>query len=742
MKKYAPRSHTKISVSVLTVLICLQPLLLGCGPGKVAPDPDAEETLWTLTNPKQSFDVFLNPDRLDYHLNDYLTLHLRVTEDAHIIIFNSDDTGKLAVLLPNAYQSNNFVKAAVTHTFPGADANFDIQLPGPVGTERFKVIALRNAADSRAITALFPQRDTTFQQVSGTQRGAVEKKILAYLRRIAPEDWAEDSHAIIIHAATPPPEPPPVAVAPVSAERFFQPLPVQDDVIIDAGTLGRYRFSMETHPPNVPSHIIRQELVDLLNTLQGILKQPMRIISGYRSRQHQIYLWAKWLTEHPGHVAALNRQGHPSWEAWVQASQTLPGCLPLQSKHQTGEAVDFYWENLALDSYEERVELTKRVREAGGTRNYTPEERQRFNILDADNYLFAVRAYPSSEGGNAAAPSGRAYFRVVYQPSVKPAMPSPERIGLLLPPPEPAQDLWTLTNPESDFAVFLKIGRARYQIGDYLTLETRVTDDAYIIIFNRDDTGKLAVLLPNTYQPDNFVGEGTTYVVPDADADFDIQLPGPAGTERFKVIALRHNRDNQNILDLFRTDLNLTSQQFWYWEHNDAQIVEKRIINYLRQIRPEAWAEDSDTAEIYKAKLPADFGPPTVVPPDYGLGDTIYIKDGSNMYFAEVIAEVGENTETVAVEIFNEELRKKLGDTVSVERVIGRRAEPPRGWGIHEIMLSFYRDRVWTFTTDVVVFEDYYRLPERINGERVRGSRKVTLGEVRIPIPVTFLSSD
>ena len=112
------------------------------------------------------------------------------------------------------------------------------------------------------------------------------------------------------------------------------------------------------------------------------------------------------------------------------------------------------------------------------------------------------------------------------------------------------------------------------------------------------------------------------------------------------------------------------------------------------------------------------------------------------MYFGEVTAEVAEKAETVAVDLFNEETRKKLGDTVPVEQVIGKRIEPPQGWGIQEVMLSFYRDGKWTFTTDVVVFEEYYQLPERIDGKPVRGSRKVSLANVRIPIPVSFESDD
>ena len=128
---------------------------------------------------------------------------------------------------------------------------------------------------------------------------------------------------------------------------FFHPLPLRDDVIINAGELGRYRFSEDTHTYNASRQIrIRPELVDLLNELQAIFKYPMLITSGHRSQQHQIYLWARWLDDRPAEVRTLNKKNYPTWAEWVNASQGLLGCPSLRSKHQTGDAVNFYCGNV------------------------------------------------------------------------------------------------------------------------------------------------------------------------------------------------------------------------------------------------------------------------------------------------------------------------------------------------------------------------------------------------------------
>ena len=47
---------------------------------------------------------------------------------------------------------------------------------------------------------------------------------------------------------------------PIVPQMFFHPLPLRDDVIINAGKLGRYRFSEDTYTSDASRHIrIRPE---------------------------------------------------------------------------------------------------------------------------------------------------------------------------------------------------------------------------------------------------------------------------------------------------------------------------------------------------------------------------------------------------------------------------------------------------------------------------------------------------
>lgn len=297
--------------------------------------------------------------------------------------------------------------------------------------------------------------------------------------------------------------------------------------------------------------------------------------------------------------------------------------------------------------------------------------------------------------------------------------------------------LWTLTNPERNFTVFLNTDSPNYQLNDYLTLGVHVKDDAHIVILNWDSTGKLTLLFPNVYQHDNLIKAGTTHVFPYRQSDFDFLLSGPPGVERLKVIALRHTIDSKTITDFFPAE----DSSFQSVPNPKRLEIEEKILSYLHRIKPSDWAVANQTIELREAKFPEppNFDPPLVILPDYGKGDTVYIKDESYMYFAKVTDEIEANAETVAVDIFNEALRKTLSNTVPAELILGRRVEPENGWGNHFVMLSFYQNGKWTLTMDAVIFEDYFLLPEIVDKKPIQGSREVKLSDVRIPIPVRFL---
>ena len=287
--------------------------------------------------------------------------------------------------------------------------------------------------------------------------------------------------------------------------------------------------------------------------------------------------------------------------------------------------------------------------------------------------------------------------------------------------------LWDISNPKADFTVALQAERTDYEVEESITFDIDISADAHIVMLNWDTSGGPALLFPNDYLRDTLWRVGK-HPFPSPDADFEIQLQGPPGTERFKVLAFQNEADANAVINLLQPEEASGDQ--------GGQVGSMReILESLLDMNPAGWAAAQLEIPVREPERPV----PDEELLDVSTENIVYIKHGNDMYLARVLettryGEVG----TTAVHIFNEALREELYDTINAELVLDRRTEPAQGWGNRRVMLSFYRDGVWTFTTDVVIHATHYELPARIDGKRVQGSRIVSFGEVRFPIPVSF----
>ena len=419
-----------------------------------------------------------------------------------------------------------------------------------------------------------------------------------------------------ITVVKPPPKRPIFPLTPVTREMFFTKMPTEGDVIIDAGALGKYRFSEVSQTPEVSQHnIIRQELVDFLNEIQLLFKEPIIIEVGYRSPEQHIYKWAKWLQDNPDIVTTLNDENHESWEAWINASTKFEGCPPQQSKHQTGDAVTFIPSSEKSLTGAGRELLVEHLREIGGTREYTDAERTLYDIPNNEKYLFNIVGTVNGQD---------LQFHIEYVRSKTPPMPNINQIGKLVskptpsPIPKPETDLWLLTNPESSFHVTLRGNSTSYHVDGTIMFQTESSENVYIILLKWDVNNALTVLMPNTFRDDNFVRVDMTDTIPNKDDDYILELSGQPGTERYKVIALLRMQDNQKILDIFRNEAESPINDFWHWEDEKSKSIALEVSAALDQIAPDNWAEHSLTIKVQEAappELPEDLDNSTHVDP-------------------------------------------------------------------------------------------------------------------------------
>ena len=257
-------------------------------------------------------------------------------------------------------------------------------------------------------------------------------------------------------------------IIPITSEDFVKPIWHPDDAIINAGELGRYRFSIDEPDLEIPGNVkIRPELINLLNNLQKEFNTPMIIMSGYRPQHQDIYLWARWLNDNPKAVKSLNKEGFKSWKEWLNASKSVTKIFPLCTKHQTGDAVDFYWKGLDFQTEKKRSIMLALVNELGGSRKYTEEDRERYGIASGDDNLLKITAYMPGENVNILNPRGYSYFHVEYQPSE-------------FPPKSSIDKICTRLSEKDDLGLVYKSGEyALVQEKDFLYL-ARVVEDSGI----------------------------------------------------------------------------------------------------------------------------------------------------------------------------------------------------------------------------------------------------------------------
>lgn len=157
-----------------------------------------EETLWNLSNPNSYWTISIEPDKQKYDIANNIVFRVKSTADCYIIILNWNSKGEPFQLLPNRYESGNFIVRNKTYDLPSAKSKFDLRVTGSKGEEKIKIIALRNRQDNVKLRNLIPIEDS-FGSVSSrisilpkekASKDDIEAKIINALKEMNRSDWA------------------------------------------------------------------------------------------------------------------------------------------------------------------------------------------------------------------------------------------------------------------------------------------------------------------------------------------------------------------------------------------------------------------------------------------------------------------------------------------------------------------------------------------------------------------------
>lgn len=97
-----------------------------------------------LNNPKAEFKVkvWLNKkDNPTYKQEESMVISFEADADSYLTIFNIDSEGRISLLFPNSYATNNKVKKGKTYTIPGKDDPYEFSLSGIAGEELIIAVA-------------------------------------------------------------------------------------------------------------------------------------------------------------------------------------------------------------------------------------------------------------------------------------------------------------------------------------------------------------------------------------------------------------------------------------------------------------------------------------------------------------------------------------------------------------------------------------------------------------------------
>jgi len=107
----------------------------------------ALRNLAQLIQTKPPFKIELWTDKKRCKIGETITIYFRSEKDCYLTLIDITTSGKLYVLFPNHYATDNHIKAGRTYTIPGPDHPFVITIGEPKGFERLKAIATLNSVD-------------------------------------------------------------------------------------------------------------------------------------------------------------------------------------------------------------------------------------------------------------------------------------------------------------------------------------------------------------------------------------------------------------------------------------------------------------------------------------------------------------------------------------------------------------------------------------------------------------------
>lgn len=134
-----------------------------------------------------------------------------------------------------------------------------------------------------------------------------------------------------------------------------------------------------------------------------------------------------------------------------------------------------------------------------------------------------------------------------------------------------------------------------YYTGEKALIYFSTDADGYVTLYDIDTQGNVNVIFPNRNTPDNFVKAGQTYQIPAREADYDLIVEGPEGTEYIDAVASTNVRYH------------------WNYQQGEPRWLQDWGIQQRKGVQQEARTTEPTTGTTYQESeefrtLPKEFG--------------------------------------------------------------------------------------------------------------------------------------
>ena len=165
--------------------------------------------------------------------------------------------------------------------------------------------------------------------------------------------------------------------------------------------------------------------------------------------------------------------------------------------------------------------------------------------------------------------------------------------------PRPAfdVDVWVDKDPTGD-------NTPVYRVGEEIRISVRVSEDAYVYLFNVRVDGEIVQILPNRHDEaggDNFLRAGETRTFPPEGAAYVFNVAPPRGLDKVIALASKRELSTRELAD-FREDPNFATGAM------EEEQFARTLAIVVRPVPQDEWV--TDTALFYVGQRPArqEFG--------------------------------------------------------------------------------------------------------------------------------------